>query len=648
MRPQFTCLLPLLAALSAGPALGSPGGELDPAFGDHGRVLLRDPPFEEFSGVDIFVDPGSGKLLAVGDGYHGDRLLRFNSDGSLDQGFDGQGTKLFDLDGDSLDIYDVERLADGRLLLAGALNVYGDPGNVIHGSALLARMHADGTPDTSFGVGGRAVFQLGGVYESVSEIMLQPDGRIVVFGSTNRSGKVEWILARYTPDGAPDNSFGSSTTPGIGVVNVLGIDAQLASIVRQSDGKFLICGDATLGSAAPDPFNIVAIRIQAGGLPDPTFGNNGMLLLGGWRHAVDVNACLELADGHIIFAGSTGSGERQRAAAWRMAPDGRLDTDFGVAGMTALDTDTQSAATAMLVMADGSLAIAGTQWKPDVQWKGDNNAWFWWADMMVARLDLTSGAVDPGFGRQGVTVVDFGAHEYSSNAVATSLKQQPDGKLIIIGSQTDLYDWYPWFSIAMVRIDPYGAGSNGVAGMTDTIVAAPANGGEVKLSLRRTGGSTGQLSVDYRTEDATATAGEDYVAVNGTVVWSDGDMAEKTISITVSKSTVTAISEHFNVTLSNSSGGLAMDVARIWVPHSNPPGPGGGNGDPGNVDGDNGGGGVELWFLLLLAIVLRHKKRGRRIVCPFSFAFFLACGDTQDYAPVSRFAFARGIVCHGL
>jgi hypothetical protein len=336
-----------------------------------------------------------------------------------------------------------------------------------------------------------------------------------------------------------------------------------------------------------------------------------------------------------------------------MAPDGRLDTDFGVAGMTALDTDTQSAATAMLVMADGSLAIAGTQWKPDVQWKGDNNAWFWWADMMVARLDLTSGAVDPGFGRQGVTVVDFGAHEYSSNAVATSLKQQPDGKLIIIGSQTDLYDWYPWFSIAMVRIDPYGAGSNGVAGMTDTIVAAPANGGEVKLSLRRTGGSTGQLSVDYRTEDATATAGEDYVAVNGTVVWSDGDMAEKTISITVSKSTVTAISEHFNVTLSNSSGGLAMDAARIWIPQSNPPGPGGGNGnssngDPGNVDGDNGGGGVELWFLLLLAIVLRHKKRGRRIVCPFSFAFFLACGDTQDYAPVSRFAFARGIVCHGL
>jgi hypothetical protein len=117
---------------------------------------------------------------------------------------------------------------------------------------------------------------------------------------------------------------------------------------------------------------------------------------------------------------------------------------------------------------------------------------------------------------------------------------------------------------------------------------------------------------------------------------------------------VTAISEHFNVTLSNSSGGLAMDVARIWVPQSNPPGPGGGNGGGANVGGGNGGGGngggaigIELCYLLLLAIALR-KKKGRRIVCPFSFAFFLACGDTQDYAPVSRFAFARGIVCHGL
>ena len=604
MKSNFIHVLLLLTGLPAGLALASPAGELDPAFGDHGRILLRYPPFEESAGVEVFADPGSGKLLVVADGYPSDRLLRFNSDGSLDPDFGVRGSAELGLHGESKNLSDVEWLADGKLLIAGASNVYGTPDNVIHGTALLARMLADGTPDESFGSAGRAILQLGGVFESVSRILPQADGRIVVFGSTDRTGSTEGILVRYTQDGTRDARFGNGIIPGVSFIDVAGIDATLAAAVQQSDGKFLICGNARSGAGTPGSIELLAMRIHPDGKPDSTFGNNGMLLIGDWQDSVAVHTCLELADGHIIFAGSTGSDERRRAAAWRMTPDGRLDTGFGANGMLVLDTDTPSAATAMLIMSDSSVAIAGAQWQPSHTNSGGSIGSLWWTDMLVARFDPTSGEIDQGFGNRGMTSVDFGADYLLSNAVAANLAQQPDGKLVIVGSQMDDCDnWYCICSIAIARIDPYGAGSAGLASMIDSFAWAPAEGGDVELRLRRTGGSTGQLTVDYTTVAATATAGQDYVAASETVTWSDGDMDEKTISITVLDPGTPADYRSFQVALSNSSGGLAMNQATINIPRAKSTGGGGGGNPPDGGGASSGGGGVigiELWLLMVL------------------------------------------------
>lgn len=609
---QFAYALLVAVSLSAIPALGSPGGELDPAFGDHGRILLHQSEFEEFRGVDVFVDRGSGSLLAVASGWYGNALLRFNSDGSLDNAFGNQGVVPLDFGDDRLDILDVEQLADGRLLIAGALNVFGGPDNVIHGTGLLARMHTDGSPDESFGSSGRAVFQLGGVYESLSEIIVQTDGRIVVLGSTDRTGSIERILARYTEDGLPDASFGNSATPGIGVIDVAGIDANLATIVQQSDGKFMACGNATSKTGSPATSQVLAVRIRPDGVRDSEFGNNGMVLLGGRWESIEIGDCLELADGHLIFAGSSGSGARQRAVALRLTPDGRLDAPFGNNGVVVLDTDLPSAATTMLVMSDGALAIAGWQWQP-------GGGWVSWADMLVARIDPTAGAIDRGFGDRGVTTVDFGTRGYPGVAEPARLRQQPDGKLVVIGTQVDLYDWYPALSIAITRIDPYGSGSNGWAGLTATHAIVPPAADTAALILRRTGGSTGQLSVDYRTVDGTASSGVDYVASSGTVVWSDGDLSEKTLSIAVLNADPAADFRHFNVELSNSSGGLAVDQATLSIspsesssgspPPAAPPPP---TPPPGSSTSGGGGAiGSELWFLIALSIfgVVQRSRR---------------------------------------
>lgn len=612
---RLAYLLLAIGSVSVWPVLAAPFGELDPAFGDHGRVLLRDAPFFEVLGVEVFPDPVTGKLLVVADGYGSDRLLRLNSDGSLDSSFGDQGTALLDFGDDDLDIADVKRLPDGALLIAGAMNVYGTPDNVIHGTALLARMHADGTPDLSFGNGGRAVLQLGGPYEAVSSILLQSDGRIVVFGSTNRSGKAERILARFTQNGAPDASFGDVASSNISSIDAAGFEASLTSILQQSDGRFLVCGDARLGGAIENSIKILAMRFLANGTLDLTFGSNGMVLTGTFQDAVNVKTCTQLADGHFIFAGIFGSRALQRAAAWCLTPDGRLDAGFGVRGMTVVNTGMPSAATALVLMADGKLALAGSRWK----WIDIYNAQ--WSDMLVTTLDPTSGEIDLDFGHLGVTAIDFGSGNDPSHAVSASVRQLPDGKLLVIGSQAEIYDWYYSYSIALTRIDPYGAGSNGWVSIDEGSVQVQAQSGQATLHLRRTGGSTGTLTVDYHTSDGTAVAGTDYVASGGTVSWQDGDMSDKSISFSLlndaAGSSPTNFAKYFNVQISSASGGLGMDYAIVSVLHTASPNsapPAGSSGSGAGSGGPGGGGvmGIELLCLVMLCLAGNRACLSRR------------------------------------
>jgi len=615
---QFALTLLVIGNVSAVPALGSPGGELDPQFGEHGRILLRDARFEELRGVDVFVDPDSGKLLTVVSGYYGNALVRFNSDGSLDQGFGDRGAVRLEFDDYRVEIYDAKLLPDGKLLLAGTTNVYGDPDKVIHGTSYLARINADGTPDVSFGSNGRVMLQLGGVYESFSEILPQPDGRIVALGASNFAGRTQRILAGYSQDGLPDSRFGSGNTPGVAVIELNGLNGALVAVVQQGDGKFMACGNAMAATGTATAMGALAVSLRADGSRDTTYGINGAALIGIGQDNFETQTCLTLADGHLAIAGTLGSGDMARAAALRLTPDGSLDTGFGDNGMVLLPTEWPSSAHALLVMSDGSLAIAGTLQNPN------SDGWYSWIDMLVTRIDPTSGEIDRAFGDRGFTAVDFGTRGHSGIAVPVSFVQQPDGKLLAIGTQFDIYDWYYATSIAIMRIDPYGSGSNGWAGMSDTFATVPSSGGEAVFRIRRTGGDTGQLSVDYRTLDGTATAETDYAATMGTLVWPDGDMGDRTLSIAVLNAQPATDNKYFSVELFNSSGGLAMDLATVAITNKRSsnatPVPTGGSNNGSGIMGDKGSGisgggaiGIELWFLMVLVaigVVQRSRRMG--------------------------------------
>ena len=89
---------------------------------------------------------------------------------------------------------------------------------------LLLRFLPDGKLDPSFGTGGRVWTDLvtldtplqgagtGDVAlgsSSATAVALQPDGKIVVGGSTQSGASTAFAVLRYLPDGHPDEAFGS-------------------------------------------------------------------------------------------------------------------------------------------------------------------------------------------------------------------------------------------------------------------------------------------------------------------------------------------------------------------------------------------------------------------------------------------------------
>ena len=82
--------------------------------------------------------------------------------------------------------------------------------------------------------------------------------------------------------------------------------------------------------------------------------------------------------------------------------------------------------------------------------------------------------------------------------------------------------------------------------------------GTATITVTRTGGSDGAVSVDYATSNGTATAGSDYTAASGTLNWTDGDSASKTFTVSITDDSSNEGNETINLTLSNVTGGAAI------------------------------------------------------------------------------------------
>jgi len=86
-------------------------------------------------------------------------------------------------------------------------------------------------------------------------------------------------------------------------------------------------------------------------------------------------------------------------------------------------------------------------------------------------------------------------------------------------------------------------------------------GGDVEITVVRTGGSDGAVSVSYASAGGSATAGVDYTAVSGVLNWAGGDTSARRISIPVGNDGEREGSETVVLGLSSPGGGAGIGPA---------------------------------------------------------------------------------------
>jgi uncharacterized delta-60 repeat protein len=219
----------------------NPNGSLDTSFGTAGTVRTQIGTTYDF-GAGLAIQP-DGKIVVTGYSNNGSNydfaVVRYNPDGSLDSTFGTGGkvtTPVGTLGGNA---YAVGIQADGKIVVSGQANAAGDS------DFALVRYNPDGSLDSSFGTGGKVTTPIGPSYDNAYALRLQPNGKIVVAGWHRVTGAptyyYSFAVARYTSNGSLDTSFGTGgliTTP-FGPYDNYAVD-----LVVQPDGKIVVGGSS--------------------------------------------------------------------------------------------------------------------------------------------------------------------------------------------------------------------------------------------------------------------------------------------------------------------------------------------------------------------------------------------------------------------
>jgi hypothetical protein len=98
----------------------------------------------------------------------------------------------------------------------------------------------------------------------------------------------------------------------------------------------------------------------------------------------------------------------------------------------------------------------------------------------------------------------------------------------------------------------------GTLQFSDPTYSVTETGGQVTITVTRTGGSANAVTVDYATGGGTAADGSDYSGATGTLNWANGETGSKTFTIPILDDTLVEGSETVGLTLSNPTGGATL------------------------------------------------------------------------------------------
>ena len=526
-----------VATAMISPLAQAASGDLDPAFGDVGR-LGSIPGLEGAAWSVEALDDGSA-LVGGGDfdvtfswscyySFYDCEIevsnfaSRLAADGSIDPAF--QSADIPDVE-----VFAIARQDDGKVVAAGRKII----GNIRQSSSqlLVFRLASDGSLDTAFANDGLfelSVSDFGRVREAQA-IALDPNGRIVVAGLrelvVDDAPESELIVLRLRTDGRLDESFGAG---GLFVGPAVPYSSTVR-LVRTAAGAYRVATTTDTGCAV--------VGLTSHGALDAAFGSSGIAPV---ESAPDESVfCQSLAaqdDGTIVLAGNTAG----HGFATRLLASGARDPTFAVDAALASSMDD---ATSIASATDGRILVAGLGLK----------------GASIMRLQAT-GQLDSLFGNSGRTWIDLSS-ESGAAPVVHDLAVRADGSVIAAGG-----DLSSDRAFVVRLLGDEGGDSPGVLSLTNSYVSSAETDGQAVVLVRRSGGSSGDVDVDYRTVAGDASPDSDYTAASGTLHWADGDVSEREIMVEIADDDGPPEAyESFAITIADASGGAGIGTQNATI-----------------------------------------------------------------------------------
>lgn len=178
-------------------------GSLDTTFGTSGKVTTSMGTTDDEAAA-ITLQP-DGKIVVTGTMMNGTNndvvVVRYNSNGSLDTSFDGDGKMITTVSANNDFGRSVRVQPDGKILVGGF--AFGGSGN---GDFVVLRYDSNGSLDTAFGGTGIVTTGIGDASDDVYGVGIQSDGKLVAAGYSITGGNVDFAVVRYNTDGGLDCS----------------------------------------------------------------------------------------------------------------------------------------------------------------------------------------------------------------------------------------------------------------------------------------------------------------------------------------------------------------------------------------------------------------------------------------------------------
>ena len=450
----------------------APDGSLDFTFGNGGTTLT------DFQGPQQFV---AGQATQQSDGKFvmtGGRSLtasdflaaRLNADGTPDTTFGTGGVVHVDLGGRTEIASNVVEQPDGKLVLVGRTDFADITTNFawIYG---LARLNADGTPDTTFGGSGHVITDFTGAGQWFMHVALQPDGSILAEGPSLQSKNV---LVRYTPSGQVDSTLGGSGNNNGELLSLPGTNPQVQDMWTTPDGHIMLEGITGTPVGAATNYRRFVARLNPDGTFDTSFGNGGVSIADDGSVNIGFVRAQPDAAGNVYVAGqATNSGTFYLS---KLKSDGTLDTSFAAGGTATVPMPSVNydfVGGEVRPMSDGSFVLAG--------FLNTTIGTTLSRSMLVAQL-TASGQLDTSFGNSGFDVFDLG----HGLAQGTNVFSGNGGRIVVVGSAGPQPGVDYWAAVALTGqsaaapVPDAGGPYSGTEGQTINLSAANSTGAITK------------------------------------------------------------------------------------------------------------------------------------------------------------------------